>query len=115
MRQSVPNWSSRHAFEYAIGLLAVTAAFALAGCGGSSGESSDAHDQLTSLCEKTTNRDSGYCGCVADESIKLGYDTDAEIQQLQDLVQSISQTGAVSQLPDPVVQALNSCGAAPAT
>jgi hypothetical protein len=112
MRQDVTFRSLTLAFKAIIGVAAVLAVLALGGCGGgSSGEPSSAHDKLAALCEQTTNRDSNYCACVADAVIQSGYDTDAEVAQLQALSQQAIQTGSLYGMPAPVLTALNSCSA----
>ena len=112
MREEVPSRSYTHALKGAVGIAAIAALLATAGCGGSSsGSASTTHDELAAFCEQTTNRDSGYCGCVADAVIQGGYDTDAEVEQLKALSLQATQTGNLSGLPAPVVTALNSCNA----
>jgi len=86
----------------------VLALLALGACGSSSSET-DTHARLADLCQQTTNRDSAYCGCVADHVIELGYDSEAEIDQLEALVSSIADSGTVTQLPKPVIDSLNAC------
>jgi hypothetical protein len=108
MRQQVPTRSFKHAFRGALAGLAVLAVLALGACGGSSSET-DTHARLSDLCQQTTSRDSDYCGCVADHVIGMGYDTEAEIDQLEALVSSIDDSGTVTQLPQPVIESLNAC------
>lgn len=112
MRQDVPVRSFTHAFKAMIGIAAVMVVLVVVGCGGGSGGGpSTAHDKLASLCERATDRDSTYCGCVADTVIKAGYDTDAEIGQIEALSEQASKAGNLSGLPAPIVSALNSCDA----
>jgi len=111
MRHLVPNRSLKHGFEYVIGLVAVVAALGLAGCGGGSGGGeSQVHVELTTLCQQATGGNDDYCGCVADESIKRGYDTATKVSQLKAVIISISQTGDLTQLPAAVNDAVNACG-----
>ena len=110
MRQQVPVRSSTHALRAAIWIVAIAALLAVAGCGsGSGGGASSTHDKLAAFCERTTNSDSDYCGCVADAVIQAGYDTDAEIGQIEALGLQATQTGNLSGLPAPVLTALDSC------
>jgi hypothetical protein len=112
MRQHVPVRSFKHASKAMIGIAAAMVILAMVGCGGGSGAGpSTTHDKLAALCERTTDRDSDYCGCVADAVIQSGYDTDAEVGQIQALSLQASQTGTLSGLPAPVVSALDSCNA----
>jgi hypothetical protein len=90
--------------------VALAAGLLVSGCGGGSGSGSSVHNTLSTLCERTTDGDSGYCGCVADQVIKSGYDTDAEISQLQTATMTADQTGDLTQLPQPVLAALSACG-----
>jgi hypothetical protein len=110
MRHQVPVRSSTHALRAAIGIVAIAALLAVAGCGGGSGAGpSTTHDKLAAFCERTTDRDSTYCGCVADAVIQGGYDTDAEVGQIEALGLQATQTGNLSGLPAPVLSALDSC------
>ena len=110
MRQLVPVRSFTHALRVAIGIAAIAALLAIAGCGGGSGAgASTTHDKLAAFCERTTDRDSDYCGCVADAVIQGGYDTDAEIGQIEALGLQAKQTGNLSGLPAPVLSALDTC------
>jgi hypothetical protein len=112
MREEVPSRSYTHALKAAVGIAAIAALLAIAGCGGGGGSSagpSTTHDKLASFCERTTDRDAGYCGCVADAVIKGGYDTDAEVGQIEALSLQATQTGNLSGLPAPLVTALDSC------
>jgi hypothetical protein len=110
MRDQVPSRSYTRALRAAVGIAAIAALLAIAGCGsGSGGGASTTHDKLAAFCERTTDRDSDYCGCVADAIIQGGYDTDAEIGQIEALSLQASQTGNLSGLPAPVVTALSSC------
>lgn len=110
MRDHVPFRSFTPALRAAIGIAAIAALLAIAGCGGGSGAGpSTTHDNLASFCEQSTGRDSNYCGCVADAVIQSGYDTDAEIGQLEALSLQASQTGNLAGLPAPVLSALDIC------
>lgn len=110
MREQVPVRSLKDAYKAIIGTAAVMVVLALAGCGGGSGGgASTTHDKLAAFCERTTDRDETYCGCVADAVIQSGYDTDAEIGQIQALSLQATQTGNLSNLPAPVLSALDAC------
>ena len=113
MRPLVPVRSITRALRAAVGIAAIAALLAIAGCGGGSGggEASTTHDKLVAFCERTTDRDSDYCGCVADAVIQGGYDTDAEIGQIEALGLQARQTGNLSGLPAPVLSALDACNA----
>ena len=103
------NNGLRAALALSLLLIALGLGGGASGCGGDSAQPSETEKTLTALCEETSNGDPGYCDCVAKELIKRGYDTDAEIGQLQSLVIAMRQTGDFSQLPAPVVDALNAC------
>ena len=111
MRQQVPFRSLTHALKAIIGIAALLAVLVLSGCGASTGIPTTPHDKLAALCEENTHRDSDYCGCVADAVIASGYDTDAEVDQIEALTQTVAKSGSVSGLPAPVLSALNSCSA----
>ena len=110
MRDQVPSRSYTRALKAAVGIAAIAALLAIAGCGsGSGGGASTTHDKLAAFCERTTKSDSDYCGCVADAVIQAGYDTDAEIGQIEALGLQATQTGNLNGLPAPVLSALDSC------
>ena len=109
MRDQVPFRSFTHALRAAIGIAAIAALLAIVGCGGGSGGESDAHARLSELCQQTTDRESGYCDCVADAVIQRGYDTEEEINQLEPLISAINESGNVAAIPPAVVESLNAC------
>ena len=110
MRQQVPIRSFKHAFKGIFGIAAVLLVFGIAGCGGSGSSAAPTpHDKLASLCERTTDGDSDYCGCVADQIITAGYDTEDEVTGLEALATQADQSGDFSQLPPAVLTALDSC------
>jgi hypothetical protein len=112
MRHLVRIKSVKQVFLAVVGIATIVLLLAIAGCGGSGSAASTPQDSIASICESTTGGEYD-CSCVADAVVSSGYDTDLEISELETAANAANQSGDLTTLPQPVLNALGSCPKAP--